>query len=73
MVKKQVPRLPSENLPEYRCGECWFYEPETIEHGACYAIPPTVIIDEEGSLCCPRTIVQLDDRGCVHWKARHRV
>lgn len=37
-MKKSIPRLPDENPPPYTCSECWFYESQTIEHGACFRL-----------------------------------
>lgn len=71
-MKKPIPRLPDENPPPYTCSECWFYESQTIEHGACFAVPPTVLMDTEGDLLCPRSVVMADDRGCIHWKPRQQ-
>lgn len=72
-MKKSIPRLPDENPPPYTCAECWFYEPsEQLHHGACFAVPPAVLVDADGDLMCPRSIVMADDRGCIHWKPRQR-
>lgn len=71
MSRKPVLRVTEENPPPYICNECWYYESQTQEHGSCYATPPQVIVDDEGDWACPRPIVMAEDRGCIHWKARH--
>lgn len=70
--KSSVPRVPDAEPPAMCCSECWFYEPKELDHGACYGVPPTPIPDTEGDMMYPRPIVFADDRGCTHWRARHR-
>ena len=74
MTKKSqpvVPRMPDENPPAYLCNECWFYEPDQPDHGACYGVPPTPLLDKDGDVMHPRSIVFATDRGCALWKSRH--
>ena len=74
MAKKpqQVARLPDEDLPPYVCGQCWYYEPDGIDHGPCFDSRPVPIIAEDGEIMHVRPIVMHDDRGCSAWKARHK-
>ena len=71
MARKPIMRVDPAEPPPYMCNECWFYQAETQDHGACYALPPTVLFDTDGDLLCPRTIVLSEDRGCINWKARN--
>lgn len=52
MTKKSqpvVPRMPDENPPAYLCNECWFYEPDQPDHGACYGVDTGCLADALGA------------------------
>ena len=72
MARKPVARVPSEELPDYMCSQCYFYEPVELDHGACYGVPPFCVVDSEDGMSFPRVIVLPEDRGCIHWRARHK-
>lgn len=71
MTRKPAVRMVSEDLPLYMCSQCFFYEPNEIDHGGCFGVPPTPILAADGDVMYPRPIVMAEDKGCIHWKPRH--
>jgi hypothetical protein len=69
--KRVVPPVPSGDLIPQRCGECWFCDPITVDSGACHVNPPYPVWNE-GEFGFARPQVDLNDRGCRFFNARHK-
>lgn len=71
MARKTVAPVPEAKLPTYTCGTCYFFETTDADSGDCFGIPATPLMNKAFEVAHVRSSHDANDRGCIHWKARH--
>lgn len=57
---------------ERNCSGCGFWQraDDESEYGSCLALPPAVIVDEEGPMSLG-PLTHQDRQACIYYKGRH--